>query len=57
MSQSVTYRQNAAACYEAARILSDPRQKAKLLAMAQSWISLADLKAAGSQLRLSDVYI
>jgi hypothetical protein len=28
---------------EAARILSDPRQKAKLLAMAQSWISLADL--------------
>jgi hypothetical protein len=44
MSQSVTYRQNAAECYEAARILSDPRQKAKLLAMAQSWISLADLE-------------
>jgi hypothetical protein len=43
MNQSVTYRQNAAECYEAARILSDPRQKAKLLAMAQSWISLADL--------------
>ena len=42
MNQSVTYRQNAAECYEAARILSDPRQKAKLLAMAQSWISLAD---------------
>jgi hypothetical protein len=31
-----------AECYEAARILSDPRQKAKLLAMAHSWISLAD---------------
>jgi hypothetical protein len=44
MNQSVTYRQNAAECYEAARILSDPRQKAKLLAMAQSWISLADLE-------------
>ena len=35
MNQSVTYRQNAAECYEAARIFSDPRQKAKLLAMAQ----------------------
>jgi hypothetical protein len=42
MNQSVKYRQNAAECYEAARILSDPRQKAKLLAMAHSWISLAD---------------
>ena len=35
MNQAVTY-QNAAECYEAARILSDPRQKAKLLAVAQS---------------------
>jgi hypothetical protein len=42
MNQSVKYRQNAAECYEAARILSDPRQKANLLAMAHSWISLAD---------------
>jgi hypothetical protein len=42
MNQSVKYRQNAAECYEAARILSDPRQNAKLLAMAHSWISLAD---------------
>ena len=57
MNQFVKYRKNAAECYEAARILSDPRQKAKLLAMAQSWISLADLKVAGSQLRLSDVCI
>ena len=32
MNQSVTYRQNAAECYEAARILSDPRQKTKMLA-------------------------
>jgi len=48
MNQSVTYRQNAAACYEAARILSEPRQKAKLLAMAQSWISLADLAERNS---------
>jgi hypothetical protein len=50
MNQSVTYRQNAAECYEAARILSDPRQKSKLLAMAQSWISLADLAERNSHL-------
>ncbi len=50
MNQSVTYRQNAAECYEAARILSDSRQKAKLLAMAQSWISLADLADLNSHL-------
>jgi hypothetical protein len=50
MNRSVTYRQNAAECYEAARILSDPRQKAKLLAMAQSWISLADLAERNSHL-------
>jgi hypothetical protein len=50
MNQSVTYRQNAAECYEAARILSDPSQKAKLLAMAQSWISLADLAERNSHL-------
>ena len=50
MNQSVTYRQNAAECYEAARILSEPRQKAKLLAMAQSWISLADLAERNSHL-------
>jgi hypothetical protein len=42
MNQSVKYRQNAAECYEVARVLSDSRHKAKLLAMAQSWISLAD---------------
>ena len=50
MNQSVTYRQNAAECYEAARILSDPRQKAKLLAMAHSWISLADHAERNSHL-------
>jgi len=42
MNQSVKYRQNAAVCYEAVRILTDPRQKAHLLVMACSWISLAD---------------
>ena len=51
MNQSVTYRQNAAECYEAARILSAPRQKAKLLAMAQSWILLADLADAKNPCR------
>ena len=50
MNQFVTYRQNAAECYEAARILSAPRQKAKLLAMAQSWILLADLAERNSHL-------
>ena len=42
MNQSVKYRQNADECYEAARIPTDPRQKAKLLVMADSWKSLAD---------------
>ena len=50
MNQSVTYRQNAAECYEAARILSNHRQKAKMLAIAQSWISLADLAERNSNL-------
>ena len=42
MNQSVKYRQNAAECYEMARMLSDPRKKANMLAMAQSWKLLAD---------------
>ncbi len=50
MNPSVTYRQNAAECYEAARVLSVPHQKAKLLAMAQSWISLADFAERNSRL-------
>jgi hypothetical protein len=42
MNQSVKYRKNAAECYEAVQILTDSRKKANLLAMAHSWISLAD---------------
>ena len=42
MNQSVKYRQNAAECCEAARILSDHSQKAKLLVMADTWKLLAD---------------
>jgi hypothetical protein len=42
MNQFVKYRQNAADCCEMARMLSDPRKKAKMLAMAQSWKLLAD---------------
>ena len=42
MNRPEKYRQNAAECYEAARIPTDPRQKAKLLVMADSWKSLAD---------------
>jgi hypothetical protein len=33
MNQSMKYRQNAAECYEAARVLSDHREKAKMLAV------------------------
>jgi hypothetical protein len=43
MNQFAKYRQNAAECYEAARLLSEHREKAKMLAIAQSWISLAAL--------------
>jgi hypothetical protein len=43
MNEPVKYRQNAVECYEMARILSDHREKVKMLAMAQSWISLAAL--------------
>ena len=42
MNESVKYRQTASECYEAARILADPHEKAKMLAMAQCWILLAD---------------
>jgi hypothetical protein len=50
MNRPEKYRQNAAECYEAASILSDPREKAKMLARAQSWILLADLAARSSNL-------
>ena len=50
MNQSVKYRQNAAECYEMARILSNPRKKAKMLVMAQSWKSLADQAERNSNL-------
>jgi hypothetical protein len=49
MNQSVKYRQTASECREAARILSDPREKAKMLAMAQLWILLADQAERNSQ--------
>jgi hypothetical protein len=52
MNQSVTYRQNAAECYEAARILSDPCEKAKMLARVQAWILLADQAERNSHLNL-----
>jgi hypothetical protein len=50
VNQSKKYRQNAAECYEAARILSDHREKAKMLAIAQSWITLAAQAERNSQL-------
>jgi len=50
MDQYMKYRQNAAECYEAARILSDHREKAKMLAIAQSWITLAAQAEQNSQL-------
>ena len=50
MNRYVKCRRNAAACYDAARILSDSHKKAKMLARAQSWILLADLAARNSNL-------
>jgi hypothetical protein len=50
MNQSMKYRQNAAECYEAARVLPDHREKAKMLAIAQSWITLAAQAERNSQL-------
>jgi alkanesulfonate monooxygenase SsuD/methylene tetrahydromethanopterin reductase-like flavin-dependent oxidoreductase (luciferase family) len=44
------YRQSAAECYEAARILSGHREKAEMLAIAQSWILLAALAERTSHL-------
>ena len=49
-NQSMKYRQNAAECHEAARVLSDHREKAKMLAIAQSWITLAAQAERNSQL-------
>jgi hypothetical protein len=54
MKQSVKYRQNAAECFEAARILSDSHMKAKMIARAQSWILLADL--AERNINLDPIY-
>jgi hypothetical protein len=51
VNQSVKYRQTASECCEAARIRSDPREKAKMLAMAQSWILLADQAERKSHLK------
>ena len=50
MDQYMKYRQNAAECYEAARIFSEHREKAKMLAIAQSWITLAAQAERNSQL-------
>jgi hypothetical protein len=42
MNRYKKYRQNAADCFAAAQRLSDPGLKATMLAMAQSWLMLAD---------------
>ena len=51
MNRSERYRQNAAECYEAARIFSDPCEKAKMLARVQSWILLAHQAKRNSHLK------
>jgi hypothetical protein len=51
MNRPERYRQNAAECYEAARILSDPCEKAKMLARVQSWILLAHQAERNSHLK------
>jgi hypothetical protein len=55
MNQSVKYRQTASECCEAAMLLSDHREKAKMLAMAQSWISLAALAERNSHLEAATI--
>jgi hypothetical protein len=52
MNRPQKYRQNAAECYEAVRILSDPREKAKMLARVRSWILLAHQADRNSHLNL-----
>jgi hypothetical protein len=54
MNQSAKYRQTASECYEAARILFDPCEKAKLLAMAQLWILLAGQAERNIHLKAAD---
>ena len=49
MNHFVKCRENAVACYEAARVLSDDK-KANMLARAQSWMLLAELAARNSNL-------
>jgi len=55
MNRPEKYRQSAAECYEAASILSDPREKAKMLARAQSWILLAHQAERNSHLNLKTI--
>ena len=55
MNQSVKYQQNAAECYEMAQMLSDPGKKTKMLAMAQSWKSLADFAANCSSIQARSI--
>ena len=52
MNRPEKYRQNAAECYDAARILSDPGEKAKMLARVQAWLMLADQAKRNSNLNL-----
>ena len=55
MNQSVKYRQNAADCYEMARMLSDPRKKAIMLGIAQTWKLLADDAERNSHLEAATI--
>ena len=52
MNRPEKYRQNAAECYDAARILSEPDGKAKMLARAQAWLMLADQAERNSNFNL-----
>jgi hypothetical protein len=49
MTRYTKYRQNAAECFAVAQQLSDPRLKASMLEMAQSWIALADRVEQGGR--------
>jgi hypothetical protein len=55
MNQSEKYRQNAAECYDSIRILSDPLDRAKMLARVQAWILLADQAERNSHPNLKTI--
>jgi uncharacterized protein with PhoU and TrkA domain len=55
MSASENYRRYAVQCLEVARAISDAREKAFMIEMAQAWQKLADQAAAAAALQTAPV--